>query len=108
MAQGETVARTLPGREIFRLYDTYGFPFDLTVELAREQGLEVDQVGFEEALAAQREISRGGAVDAFRDRSRSRAESMSNWPRGRPSSLAMRRSLPTHGSLGSSARTDRL
>ena len=74
VAQGETVARVLPGREVFRLYDTYGFPFDLTVELAREQGLEVDQVGFEEALAAQREISRGGAVDAFRDRSRSRAE----------------------------------
>ena len=74
VAQGETVARTLPGREVFRLYDTYGFPFDLTVELAREQGLEVDQIGFEEALAAQREISRGGAVDAFRDRSRSRAE----------------------------------
>jgi alanyl-tRNA synthetase len=73
-AQGETVARVLPGREVFRLYDTYGFPFDLTVELAREQGLEVDQTGFDEAFAAQRETSRGGAVDAFRDRARSRAE----------------------------------
>src|SRR5215217_6940044 len=60
-AKGETVARVLPGREVFWLYDTYGFPFDLTVELAREQGLEVDQIGFEEALAAQREVSRGGA-----------------------------------------------
>jgi alanyl-tRNA synthetase len=64
----------LPGREVFRLYDTYGFPFDLTVELAREQGLEVDQTGFDEAFAAQRETSQGGAVDAFRDRARSRAE----------------------------------
>ena len=72
--QGETVARSLPGREVFRLYDTYGFPFDLTLELAREQGLEVDQIGFEEAFAEQREISRGRSADAFRDRVRSRAE----------------------------------
>jgi alanyl-tRNA synthetase len=64
----------LPGREVFRLYDTYGFPYDLTVELAREQGLEVDRTGFDQALAEQREISRGGAVEAFRDRARSRAE----------------------------------
>ncbi len=72
--RGESVAQTLPGREIFRLYDTYGFPFDLTVELAREQGLAVDQTGYEQALAEQRAISRGGASDAFRDRARSRAE----------------------------------
>ncbi|MBW3633979.1 MAG: alanine--tRNA ligase [Chloroflexi bacterium] len=72
--QGETVARALPGREVFRLYDTYGFPFDLTLELAREQGLEVDQIGFEEAFAEQRDISRGRSADAFRDRARSRAE----------------------------------
>lgn len=72
--QGETVASTLPGREVFRLYDTYGFPLDLTIDLAREQGLEVDQTGFEEALAQQREISRGGAADAFRDQARTRAE----------------------------------
>ena len=72
--RGETVAQALPGREVFRLYDTYGFPFDLTLELAREQGLEVDRTGFEQALAEQREISRGGAAEAFRDRARSRAE----------------------------------
>jgi alanyl-tRNA synthetase len=72
--QGETVARALPGREVFRLYDTFGFPFDLTLELAREQGLEVDQIGFEEAFAEQRDISRGRSADAFRDRARSRAE----------------------------------
>lgn len=73
-AKGETVAQVLPGREVFRLYDTYGFPYDLTVELAREQGLEVDQVGFDDALAEQRAASRGGASEAFRDRARSRAE----------------------------------
>ncbi len=72
--RGETVAQTLPGREVFRLYDTFGFPYDLTVELAREQGLEVDQTGFEEALSEQRAASRGGASEAFRDRARSRAE----------------------------------
>jgi alanyl-tRNA synthetase len=72
--QGETVANVLPGREVFRLYDTYGFPFDLTVELAREQGLEVDRTGYEQALAEQREISRGGSAEAFRDRARTRAE----------------------------------
>jgi alanyl-tRNA synthetase len=73
-AQGETVARLLPGREAFRLYDTYGFPFDLTVELAHEQGLEVDRTEFDEALAEQRAISRGSATEAFRDQARSRAE----------------------------------
>jgi alanyl-tRNA synthetase len=72
--QGETVTSVLPGREVFRLYDTYGFPLDLTIDLAREQGLEVDQTGFEEALAEQREISRGGAANAFRDQGRNRAE----------------------------------
>lgn len=73
-AQGETVASVLPGREVFRLYDTYGFPFDLTLELAREQGLEVDQAGFEQAFAEQRAASRGGAAEAFQDLSRTRAE----------------------------------
>jgi alanyl-tRNA synthetase len=72
--RGETVAQVLPGREVFRLYDTFGFPYDLTVELAREQGLEVDQTGFEQALAEQRAASRGSASEAFRDRARSRAE----------------------------------
>ena len=72
--RGETVVQTLPGREVFRLYDTYGFPFDLTLELAREQGLEVDRLGFDQALAEQRENSRGGATAAFRDLARSRAE----------------------------------
>jgi alanyl-tRNA synthetase len=67
--QSKTV---LPGDEVFRLYDTYGFPFDLTVELAREQGLSVDQAGFDAAMEAQRAASRGGA--AFKDTARARAE----------------------------------
>ncbi|MCC6312677.1 MAG: alanine--tRNA ligase [Thermomicrobiales bacterium] len=72
--EGETVTQILPGKEVFRLYDTYGFPLDLTLDLAREQGLEVDIPGFEEALAAQREVSRGGAAAAFKDAGRGRAE----------------------------------
>jgi len=70
----EVVTRVLSGQEVFRLYDTYGFPVDLTIELAREHGLEVDQAGLETAMTAQRETSRGGAVAAFRDTARHRAE----------------------------------
>ncbi|MEA2598826.1 MAG: alanyl-tRNA synthetase, partial [Thermomicrobiales bacterium] len=66
----EVVSLVLPGVEVFRLYDTYGFPFDLTVELAREQGLQVDQAGFDRAMAAQRVASRG--ENAFKDASRDR------------------------------------
>ncbi|MGI9253726.1 MAG: alanine--tRNA ligase, partial [Thermomicrobiales bacterium] len=72
--EGETVARILPGKEVFKLYDTYGFPLDLTLDLAREQGLEVDTAGFEEALQIQRAASRGGSAAAFKDVARNRAE----------------------------------
>ena len=48
------------GRVAFRLHDTYGFPIDLTVELAAEYGVRVDRLGFDEALAEQRERSRSG------------------------------------------------
>ena len=48
----------IPGAEAFRLYDTFGFPFDLTQVMAREQGLQVDTVGFEAAMAGQRERGR--------------------------------------------------
>jgi alanyl-tRNA synthetase len=53
-------APVLPGEVAFRLHDTYGFPIDLTVELAAEYGVAVDRAGFEAALAEQRERSRTG------------------------------------------------
>jgi alanyl-tRNA synthetase len=53
-------APTLPGDLAFRLHDTYGFPIDLTVELAAEYGVGVDRDGFERALAEQRDRSRSG------------------------------------------------
>ncbi len=48
----------LDGRDAFRLYDTFGFPFDLTEDIAREQGIRVDREGFEQAMAKQRERAR--------------------------------------------------
>ena len=51
----------LPGEAVFRLHDTYGFPRDLTAELAREQGLGIDQAGFEIAMQRQREMARASA-----------------------------------------------
>jgi alanyl-tRNA synthetase len=53
-------APELPGAIAFRLHDTYGFPIDLTIELAAEYGVRVDRSGFEEALAEQRDRSRSG------------------------------------------------
>ena len=54
---------TLPGEVVFTLYDTHGFPPDLTNDVARERGLELDMEGFERCMEAQRERARG--ADAF-------------------------------------------
>jgi alanyl-tRNA synthetase len=49
---------TIPGSEAFKLYDTFGFPLDLTELMASERGYEVDREGFDEALELQRQRSR--------------------------------------------------
>jgi alanyl-tRNA synthetase len=54
----ESVCKTITGLEAFVLYDTYGFPLELTQELARERGLEVDLAGFEREMEKQRERAR--------------------------------------------------
>jgi len=51
----------IPGDVLFQLYDTYGFPTDLTADVARERGLMVDMAGFERAMAAQRDRGRASA-----------------------------------------------
>ncbi len=53
-------APVLPGDVAFRLHDTYGFPIDLTVELAAEYGVRTDLAGFEDSLGEQRTRSRAG------------------------------------------------
>ena len=50
--------KTIPGETVFKLYDTYGFPVDLTADIARERGLKLDMDGFEKEMAAQRERAR--------------------------------------------------
>ena len=57
-AQVRTKQKLIPGNEAFRLYDTYGFPLELTVDVAQERGLLVDRAGFEAALNAQQQRSR--------------------------------------------------
>ncbi len=49
---------TLPGTEVFKLYDTYGFPLDLMTEACREQGMTVDEAGFDRAIEEQRTRAR--------------------------------------------------
>ncbi|MGH2488503.1 MAG: alanine--tRNA ligase-related protein, partial [Candidatus Limnocylindria bacterium] len=57
---------TISGEDAFKLHDTFGFPIDLTVEIAAESGVTVDRDGFETAMAAQRERSRGDKGAAYR------------------------------------------
>ena len=53
----------ISGKDAFKLYDTYGFPFELTLEIAEESNLKVDEEGFKEELKIQQERSRGARSD---------------------------------------------
>ncbi len=53
--------KTITGETLFKLYDTYGFPVDLTADIARERGLEIDEAGFEACMEAQRERGRSAS-----------------------------------------------
>ena len=67
------VASTMSGRAAFKLYDTYGFPLDITQDIAHEQGMEVDLEGFEKEMAAQRQRGRASAKFGL-------GRSASGWP----------------------------
>lgn len=51
-------AKIIPGEVVFKLYDTYGFPIDLTADMARERGLNIDEAGFEVCMNEQRDRAR--------------------------------------------------
>ncbi|WFF39699.1 alanine--tRNA ligase [Moraxella nasibovis] len=53
-----TTGATLDGETVFKLYDTYGFPTDLTADIAREREIDIDEAGFETHMQAQRERAR--------------------------------------------------
>ena len=68
----------IPGVDAFRLYDTYGFPVDLTADIARERGLSVDMAGFEAAMEQQRERAR--AASQFEAKGTLSAEAIQQLP----------------------------
>ena len=61
VALKKSKATVLPGDEVFKLHDTYGFPFDLTLEMAREEGLEVDEDGFRHLMKEQKDRAKADA-----------------------------------------------
>src|SRR5690606_8951825 len=70
--QGTKAVPVIAGADVFRMYDTFGFPLDLTELIARERGYTIDDAGFDAALEEQRERSRqdrraagAGASDAL-------------------------------------------
>jgi alanyl-tRNA synthetase len=60
-AIGRSSGGVIPGETVFKLYDTYGFPVDLTADIARERQLKVDVEGYEREMKAQQDRSRAGS-----------------------------------------------
>jgi alanyl-tRNA synthetase len=60
-AIGKLKGDTIPGEVVFKLYDTYGFPFDLTADIARERDLKLDEAGYEREMDAQRDRARSAS-----------------------------------------------
>ena len=64
--QNKLTGKVIDGVSAFHLYDTFGFPIEFTLELAQENGLEVDIPGFEEAFKKHQEVSGAGAEQRFK------------------------------------------
>lgn len=64
-AIAELDGSVLPGEVVFKLYDTYGFPYDLTADIAREKNLSLDEKGYENAMAEQRKRSQAAGQFAL-------------------------------------------
>ncbi len=83
--------KTIAGETVFKLYDTYGFPVDLTADIARERGLAIDQAGFEQAMDAQRDRARAASqlrrgparLRHARGREASSPATSTSWARGK-------------------------
>ena len=56
----------ISGKEAFRLYQSFGFPIEMTVELAKERGVSVDVAGFEQEVKKHKEISQAGYKQKFK------------------------------------------
>ncbi len=59
--KAQNTNKTISGSDAFKLYDTYGFPYELTKEIAQEKGLNVDEKGFQEAMQEQKDRARASA-----------------------------------------------
>ncbi|MBT8096646.1 MAG: alanine--tRNA ligase [Woeseia sp.] len=71
--------KEIPGEVVFKLYDTYGFPVDLTADIARERDLSVDTAGFEAAMEAQRERARAASKFGADDSAALRTDAVSEF-----------------------------
>ena len=66
LKNGEVVENVISGKACFRLYDTFGFPFELTKELAKEIGYDVDEEGYKKAFMEHQEKSRSASAGTFK------------------------------------------